>query len=524
MKTNQIVQHLKDENMDSEFYPTTDDIIQAIKPHLSGRKILDIGAGNGATLEKLTSGENQQRWTRYAIEKNPMLKSLINSNILIIGDDFYENSLWDKKLDVIFCNPPYSEYDDWCYKIISEANAKQIFFVIPDRWSQVEKIQYIIKERGFIVTSLGKFNFINAERAARCNVEVLYLQEERSFRMRDYFDIELERFFDFNSNTQNTTRTDAKQHFAEQIEAHKIICGGDYVKSILSLYDEEQQRINNTIQGLSAIDVNLLKELDIEIRKIKSLIVEKLETLNSKYWMELISRLQPIAKRLTTKNQKDLFNAVTDARMSFNAANIHNVVAWAVKTASQQMETQIIDVYDSLLKNINCTEYKSNHRVFVENQFEAKIPQKLNLRIVVNKWRGIQPDSWNTYEYPQRLHNDCHEFFSDLFVIANNLGFAIDSNSSHLVEWHAGEKQDFYAVKNGKKIMLMSVKVYLNDNIHLKLNKEFNHQINVIKGKHEGWIHSINDVIEEFEVSEKEAEKLFEGMPQVTYNIAGLLN
>jgi hypothetical protein len=81
-----------------------------------------------------------------------------------------------------------------------------------------------------------------------------------------------------------------------------------------------------------------------------------------------------------------------------------------------------------------------------------------------------------------------------------------------------------HAVKNGKKIMLMSVKVYLNDNIHLKLNKEFNHQINVIKGKHEGWIHSINDVIEEFEVNEKEAEKLFEGMPQVTYNIAGLLN
>ena len=191
---------------------------------------------------------------------------------------------------------------------------------------------------------------------------------------------------------------------------------------------------------------------------------------------------------------------------------------------SKQMEQQIIDVYNSLLKNINCTDYKSNHRVFVENTFETKVPQKLNLRIVVNKWKGIQPDSWNTYEYPQRLHNSCHEFLSDLFVIANNLGFAIDSNSSHNVEWYAGEKQDFYAVKNGKKVMLMSVKVYLNDNIHLKLNKEFNYQINVIKGKHEGWLHSIDDVIEEFEVSDKEAFNLFQGMPNITYNIAGLLN
>ena len=50
------------------------------------------------------------------------------------------------------------------------------------------------------------------------------------------------------------------------------------MKSILSLYDEEQQRINNTIQGLSAIDVNLLKELDIEIRKIKSLIEGSINT------------------------------------------------------------------------------------------------------------------------------------------------------------------------------------------------------------------------------------------------------
>lgn len=524
MKTSKIVQHLKDENKDYEFYPTTDEIIRVIKPHLSGKKILDVGAGNGATLEKLTNGENEQRWTRYAIEKNPMLKALINSNILIIGDDFHENSLWDKKLDVIFCNPPYSEYEEWCYKIIAEANAKQIFFVIPDRWSSAENLQYIIKARGFSVKSLGKFDFINAERSARCKVEVLYLFEDRYQRMRDYFDIELEKFFNFDSNTKNTSYAEAKQHFAEQVEANKIVCGGDYVQAILSLYDEEQQRINNTIQGLSAIDVNLLKELDIEIKKIKSLIVEKLENLNAKYWMELISRLQPIAKRLTAKNQKDLFNAVTDAKMSFNSANIHNVVAWAVKTASKQMEQQIIDVYNSLLKNINCTDYKSNHRVFVENTFETKVPQKLNLRIVVNKWKGIQPDSWNTYEYPQRLHNSCHEFLSDLFVISNNLVFAIDSNSSHNVEWYAGEKQDFYAVKNGKKVMLMSVKVYLNDNIHLKLNKEFNYQINVIKGKHEGWLHSIDDVIEEFEVSDKEAFNLFQGMPNITYNIAGLLN
>ena len=72
MRTSQIVESIKQENQDFEFYPTTDEIINVIKVNLYGYSILDIGAGNGATLDKLASSD---KWKKYAIEKSSMLQS-----------------------------------------------------------------------------------------------------------------------------------------------------------------------------------------------------------------------------------------------------------------------------------------------------------------------------------------------------------------------------------------------------------------------------------------------------------------
>jgi hypothetical protein len=70
----------------------------------------------------------------------------------------------------------------------------------------------------------------------------------------------------------------------------------------------------------------------------------------------------------------------------------------------------------------------------------------------------------------------------------------------------------------------MTVRAFYNGNLHLKLNKDFNHKLNVIKGKYEGWIHSVDEVVNEFDVSEKEAKQLFEELPKLVINVAGLLN
>jgi 16S rRNA G1207 methylase RsmC len=128
MNINKLVKEIKASNQDFEWYPTTDEIIDLIKADLKDsydregifKSVLDVGAGNGQTLNKLTDGN------KYAIEKSEILVSNMPANIFMVGTDFYENSLIDKKVDIVFSNPPYSQYKEWAVKIINEANSNHV--------------------------------------------------------------------------------------------------------------------------------------------------------------------------------------------------------------------------------------------------------------------------------------------------------------------------------------------------------------------------------------------------------------
>ena len=523
MQTNQIITNLKQQNLDFEFYPTTDEIINVIKRNLEYcGDILDIGAGNGVTLEKLaiTNREGYVR-KKFAIEKNPMLRGLINNETMIIGGDLFENTLWDKEVDAIFCNPPFSEFEEWMFKIISEANAKKIFFVIPIRWKQSEKIQSIIKLRKYDVQSLGNYDFLEGERAARCEVEVLMLSVYNICELSDYFDNELSKHFDIEKNSYNYY-SEAKEDISQAINDKQVVLG-DYVQAIMSLFHNEQDKINATIKSLSEIDRQLFKELNVDLSKIKDLVRNKLNSLNNRYWAEVINKLKPIANRLISSHRKSLLNEISETKINFNATNIYSIVEYVIKTISNKIESQTLEVYNSLIDNANCTNYQSNINVFTNNNFEMKNPSKLNYRIVINKYCAIKKSGCYSGDYPQNLSRGCHEFLSDLCVVANNLGFEINNSVSQNSIWFGGENKEFYAMRNGKEILLMTVRAYINGNMHIKFNTDFNHKLNVIKGKNEGWIHSIDDVMTEFGVSENEAAELFEDMPKLTLNAIKLL-
>lgn len=131
-----VVRELKDRSEDFEWYPTTDTMVDIIKSDmlnyfhdyegpwdkkvkiLSRIDVLDCGAGDGRVLSKLSNGGN-----KYAIEKSKTLINLMPEDIFIIGTDFFQSTLIDKKVKVLFCNPPYSEYAQWAEKIITEANS-----------------------------------------------------------------------------------------------------------------------------------------------------------------------------------------------------------------------------------------------------------------------------------------------------------------------------------------------------------------------------------------------------------------
>lgn len=121
--------------------------------------ILDIGCGNGGFFEKLDktdffksdsygqknfNSKLHKHYTKYGIEKSMILAEQLPDSVILLGSDFNTNTLIDKKVDCIFCNPPYSEYELWAEKIILEGNAEKIVLVIP-------QFQLITQETGYVI-------------------------------------------------------------------------------------------------------------------------------------------------------------------------------------------------------------------------------------------------------------------------------------------------------------------------------------------------------------------------------------
>jgi hypothetical protein len=182
--TTALINELKANGQDHEFYPTTKEILDAairdIKRHrdeygreTSIRSVLDIGAGNGKALQAFKDGLDSVR-ELYAIEKSLILCSHMDEGIFIVGTDIMQQSLLSKTVDMIFCNPPYSDFEEWTVKIIREAASRLVYLVIPKRWKDSLLIQEAISFRDAVVKVVGNFSFEDAEdRKARAYVDLL---------------------------------------------------------------------------------------------------------------------------------------------------------------------------------------------------------------------------------------------------------------------------------------------------------------------------------------------------------------
>lgn len=178
---------------DHEYYPTTPAMLKVIRADIeenvgSHAKVLDCGAGDGRALEALTDGP------RYAIEKSRPLLQAMHRNIYIVGTDFHQNTLIDKKVTVIFTNPPYSEFIGWMEKIIREGNAKHLYFVVPQRWQDSPEVKAAIEARKAEVHILDETDFIGAERQARAKVHILRIDLCTSYRGYRYDEQKVDAF------------------------------------------------------------------------------------------------------------------------------------------------------------------------------------------------------------------------------------------------------------------------------------------------------------------------------------------
>jgi hypothetical protein len=536
-----VVERLKEAEQDHEFYPTTDEIIQAMVRDIKAKEdwtehyerrafmsVLDIGAGNGKVLLALRKATDLH--DLHAIEKSSILCRDLDPDILVVGTEFAEQSLLSKEVDVIFCNPPYSQFVEWTEKIIRQSCCSVIYLVLPQRWESSVQIKDALKFRDVDAHNIGSFDFEDAEdRKARAKVHLLRIAFG-SRRENDAF----ERFFEeqfadliakFESKKKKEGEEDDEEKREEAERPFKaLVPGPNYPDAMVNLYRQEMAHVEANYHLVSQLDSDLLRELEISPAKIMEFLKKRLSGLRNEYWMELFTRLNTITERLTAASRKKMLDTLhKHVAVDFTVSNIYEVVIWVIKNANRYIESQLVDVYQVMVDKCNVQLYKSNKRTWEGDGWRYNgDPEKnshyaLDYRIVTHRVGGIRYSCLGSDK--SGLEDAGIDFLGDLLTIAGNLGFNSRPNerSGYLSwrgyndpTWKPGAPNTFHTLKGES---LIEARAFKNRNMHLRLNQKFILALNVEYGRLRGWLHSGEQAAEELQ--DPEAASYFHSNTQI---------
>lgn len=523
------VESVRGTEHDFEFYPTTDEIIQVIKKditkkggYLTGKRILDCGAGDGRILKAIAENQShnsnldlkaQNRTHLFAIEKSETLIAKMPEYIFPIGVDFHDQNLMTINMDIIYCNPPYSEFELWMIKILNEVSKSVVYMTIPDRWSDNVEISKIIRERNINVESLGFFDFKNADRQARCNVEVIKINFKESVNplnswIKENFNIKEE-----TNRTEETLKERINKKRNEIGKGHSLVNSNDYVDTLVQLYEEELNSLFDSFQKICSIDSENLSFFDLNINNLSIMVQHKARVIRSKYWSELIENIDSIKKRFSSSIRYEFSNEMDSHNSAeFNHSNIRSFIIWVLKNAKHYDEEMFERTIKQFVSFCNLESYKSNKSRFVDgewtysdfkdigDQHKFKITTK---RLILNSffWKNALISS-GSFSRP------CTNIIDDLLILAESRGFKTSDypQASEMENVEYSKIYDFKCKVDGEERTLFTMKVFKAGTIHLNMDYEFISLINIEIGKRKGWVTTPEQAAEELDIPIETAE------------------
>lgn len=503
-ETRDLISILNENNEDFEWYPTTDKMLQKVKEYsVENRTILDIGCGNAKLKQYFKDSDY------FVIEKSKILINRLPSDVFVLGTDFHNCTLIDKKVDMIFCNPPYSEFKEWTIRILKEGNFQEAFLIIPQRWKDDTEIQQTINKMKITYQVIDTTDFLNAERQARAKVDIIKFTRSR------YVDTSVDPFKNWFEQTFNFTEKKDRTFdftYAETKEKkikNQLISAENKIEYLVNLYNDEMNRLHNSFKSICSLDEETLHDIGVETRKVIEALKFKIENTKILYWGLVFNFLDEITTRLTSESRNNLLRKFERLnQVDFNIENIQAVVIWVLKNASSLFDEQLVNLYKEFTTPDNIIKYKSNQKVFKRNRYwNSKFEDKssvshycLTYRMVVDNLYFKETYSWNGDKIDK---NKSQTIVDDLSAIAFNLGFNVASKD---IATLFGEK--YYVMgTNGKP--LIEFKVYRNGNTHIKLDIEFCKAMNVEVARLLGWIQNKSEVENEFPEDLKGASKYY---------------
>jgi len=527
--TRKMVQTLKATGTDNEWYPTTPEILDVIKADFEetlddNPSVLDIGCGDGRSLMCLTKGK------RYAIEKSYPLLQTLDKSVFIVGTEFQEQTLIDKSVDIIFCNPPFSQFEQFTSKILREGNCNRVYLVLPVRWKENAQIQAAIDCRKAKAHVIGTFDFLSADRAARAIVDIVRIELSHEGRSRnnirtrvDPFDLWFNDNFKLHINNESSSKYQwderAKREQKNAVQG-ALVNGRDIISVLVELYFHELSKLMKNYKALEELDPSILQELDINLAGLKAALRQKVEGLKDRYWKELFDNMSKITSRLTTDARQGMLDKLTShTHVDFTASNAHAILLWVLKNANGYFDSQLVTLVERMTEQATVQFYKSNQRVYTNEDWRYRqTPKDLNryyldYRIVLHRVGGLCTSTWG---YDKERHNGldkrAFELISDILTVASNLNHSVsldDRVTSY--QWESNKAVEFTYFDEIKKehMTLMVVRAFKNGNLHVRMNQSFICRLNVEFGRLKGWIKTVHEASDELGIDVSEAQQAF---------------
>ena len=529
-----LVAELRRNGDDYEFYPTTQEIVNAVAPYFGG-DVLDVGCGDGGFFRKYdvwseSVGETTDRLhisNRFGIERSLTLAARLPEDVFLLGTDFYAQTLIDKKVDCIFSNPPYSDFERWSEKLIREGNAKTIVLVLPKRWQNSDAIKTALSKRNMEAQVVGRFDFKDGERVARGEVDAIIIRGKSDKYGREEATDPFDAWFDetFKINAEKSGYKYDSEYIWRSDKVNRInslVEGSNVAETLVNLYHADMERLLATYRSIENIDGEVFRELKIDLGNVKACLKQKIDGLKHIYWDRLFQCYSTLTSRLTSASVNKIIGRLHDNTcIDFTYENICQLTLWVIRNSNKMFDDQLKSFYLELATPENITRYKSN-RHWTDDEWRylneaktwgghwdaEKIKERLHhavleYRIVVQKYQNF--DSY--YNCPD---NDVLAFLRDICKIAKCLGLSCDVNqipeSKYEIDQSAQWNWSNFDLHYSDGRTLANVKLYKNGNRHLRFDKEFMRRLNIEAGRLFGWLREPKDAAEEIGVTAKEAE------------------
>lgn len=529
-ETSALVRELKAASEDFEFYPTTDNMIDAVICDIKDNNmnylqlnLLEIGCGDCRVGRRIM--DNMRISEYHVIEKSNIHIQNLPNYATFFGADFNETSIINNYYNVIFCNPPYSEYEHWAANIIMNAYCAGLYLVIPKRWHNSELIKQAIKARGALVKVLLEDDFLEADRAARAKVEVIRIYWRDDIRFKDEegksdkyyihrksndpFDIAFNDLFNFdelNLDEKEDSQTGAIAAFKQRKP----------IEQYVDCYNQDIERLINNYKAISKLDKALMNELGItDIDIIKKSIKTRIKSLKNDYWRKFIECYKPILERLTEKSRDEIYKRLLNDSLNidFTVSNAYAMTILIIREVNNFTDSQIVDIFYKMADADNLINYKSNQKVFEKGKYRYNMGDtleyykncKLDYRIVGTYFASSR---WAVADVPFNIIND-------YLIVFKTLGFDSIFADKNDFRFATSETMNFYyKASNGEQRLLFDIKFYKKGTYHIRIAKEALLKLNIAIGLILGWIKTAEEAAEEMQEDLEDVKEAFEHIEQ----------